>query len=496
MAQKKYVSLSKLSTFLDNLKDTFSALSHKHTITDITDYTVDNALSSSSTNPVQNKILDAEFDAIASAMNTLEQGINNVKSVQVTGDNGLTGGGTLEANRTIGIADGGVSTAKLADKAVTSGKLGDDVTTLFLKADGSNANSNFSMGSQSFAVNTQSFSVSDSGDISMALEGEAGHFSMTTNGEGGISMASIGNVDIAIDGSSSAIHLDDSSCGINSATVSLLGYSDINLASSTSTVSLNGDDEAIEIYADSSCNIGSYDIAVNADNELNITASSCNLNGNPVATTDQLNNKVPNTRKINDKALSSDITLTAADIQIDYSASIWAGDTVEDALIALDSLDSVNYAASAASTIAATTAGSGSAYTVTVDGITSLTVGVSFVMVPHATSTSTTPTLNVNGLGAKNIRRRLSNISSTSQTGYSASWLFKGKPFRVVYDGTYWIVDGLEKPSAADLYGTVSIVNGGTGATTADAALESLGVTTYVDNAIAAAITTTLSTSV
>lgn len=37
MTPKKYVSLSKLSTFLDNLKNTFASLSHSHTLSDITD---------------------------------------------------------------------------------------------------------------------------------------------------------------------------------------------------------------------------------------------------------------------------------------------------------------------------------------------------------------------------------------------------------------------------------------------------------------------------
>lgn len=62
MAQKKYVSLSRLSTFLDNLKTTFSSLSHKHKLSDITDYTVDSTLSSTSTNPVQNNVIKASLD--------------------------------------------------------------------------------------------------------------------------------------------------------------------------------------------------------------------------------------------------------------------------------------------------------------------------------------------------------------------------------------------------------------------------------------------------
>lgn len=76
MAQKKYASLSTLNTFLDNLKDTFAALSHKHTMSDLTDYKVDTALSPTSTNPVQNKVVDAEFDAIATAMGALETAID------------------------------------------------------------------------------------------------------------------------------------------------------------------------------------------------------------------------------------------------------------------------------------------------------------------------------------------------------------------------------------------------------------------------------------
>jgi hypothetical protein len=77
MSKKKYASLSTLQLFLDNLKDTFSALSHKHTIADITDYVVDTELSTTSINPVQNKVIDAEFDAIATAMNALDSAIDN-----------------------------------------------------------------------------------------------------------------------------------------------------------------------------------------------------------------------------------------------------------------------------------------------------------------------------------------------------------------------------------------------------------------------------------
>lgn len=74
---KKYISLNRLSNFLDNLKNTFATLSHKHTTADITDYKIDTALSSTSANPVQNKVLDAEFNAIGDAMGALELAIDS-----------------------------------------------------------------------------------------------------------------------------------------------------------------------------------------------------------------------------------------------------------------------------------------------------------------------------------------------------------------------------------------------------------------------------------
>lgn len=74
--QKKYASLSTLQTFLDNLKTTFSNLSHKHTISDLTDYVVDSELNQNSTNPVQNKVLNAEFDEIAVSMRALETALD------------------------------------------------------------------------------------------------------------------------------------------------------------------------------------------------------------------------------------------------------------------------------------------------------------------------------------------------------------------------------------------------------------------------------------
>lgn len=122
-----------------------------------------------------------------------------------------------------------------------------------------------------------------------------------------------------------------------------------------------------------------------------------------------------------------------------------------------------------------TTAGTGAAYTATVPGIDALESGVSFVMIPHITSTSKTPTLNVNGLGAKSLRRRISNSTMTTTFARYENWLAANRPVRVFYDGTFWIAD-FTMPNALDLYGTVEIEHGGTGGNTAAKARENLDV--------------------
>lgn len=74
---KKYISLSKLSKFLDSLKETFAPLFHKHTISDITDFTIDKELSSTSTNPVQNKVINDELEAISEAFAVYESALDD-----------------------------------------------------------------------------------------------------------------------------------------------------------------------------------------------------------------------------------------------------------------------------------------------------------------------------------------------------------------------------------------------------------------------------------
>lgn len=127
----------------------------------------------------------------------------------------------------------------------------------------------------------------------------------------------------------------------------------------------------------------------------------------------------------------------------------------------------------------ATTTGTGAAYVATVEGVTALTNGLTLTVIPHVVSTSTTPTLNLNGLGAKQIRRQQSTSTAGTTAGPSASWLTANKPVTLQYNGTYWVAQGKEQPIASDISGTLPLSKGGTGATTAAAALHALinGVT-------------------
>lgn len=125
--------------------------------------------------------------------------------------------------------------------------------------------------------------------------------------------------------------------------------------------------------------------------------------------------------------------------------------------------------------VVSATSTDGVSYTATIDKLTELYTGLTITIVPDKTSTTVNPTLNVNSLGAKNIKRRLSNIYTSVQSGYSASWISINNPFQLIYDGTQWIVNGVSKPSASDLYGAIPIEKGGTNATTAAEALNNLG---------------------
>lgn len=109
------------------------------------------------------------------------------------------------------------------------------------------------------------------------------------------------------------------------------------------------------------------------------------------------------------------------------------------------------------------TATDGATFTATVDGITALEAGIEVTIIPSMTATSTTPTLDINGLGAKQIRRKLSSGTITRPQVLYANVVYKSLPLKLFYDGTYWIATQFSKPSAVDIYGAVAVENGGTG---------------------------------
>ena len=101
----------------------------------------------------------------------------------------------------------------------------------------------------------------------------------------------------------------------------------------------------------------------------------------------------------------------------------------------------------------------GVTYAATVPGITSLTAGQSFIMVPGRQSTSMTCTLNVNNLGAKTLRIRGTGYTNTTAAPSATNWLAAATPIRVTYDGTWWVAD-VVAPDDLVSYGTSDLTAG------------------------------------
>lgn len=113
-------------------------------------------------------------------------------------------------------------------------------------------------------------------------------------------------------------------------------------------------------------------------------------------------------------------------------------------------------------TVVEATSTDGVKYTATVDGLSELYVGASIIIIPDKTSTNASNvTLNVNGLGAKAIKRWDNLFTHEYWSFKNANWFRAGYPIRVMFNGTYWIIEGMNKPYATDLNGVVPVANGG-----------------------------------
>ena len=119
----------------------------------------------------------------------------------------------------------------------------------------------------------------------------------------------------------------------------------------------------------------------------------------------------------------------------------------------------------------------GRTYTATVPGITELTVGASFLMIPDADAVTGNPTLSINNFGEKLLKFK-HNISTKvpadqDQNIEAIHWLKSGEPISVTYNGEAWVAD-FTLIYGSGLLNAVSINKGGTGATSIEQATQNL----------------------
>ena len=106
----------------------------------------------------------------------------------------------------------------------------------------------------------------------------------------------------------------------------------------------------------------------------------------------------------------------------------------------------------------------GVAYSATVPGVTELYTGLEITIIPQVESTSETITLDVNGLGAKNVRLPLSSNTTTLVMPAQPDYYTAGRPVKLRYDATWlnnkgaWVAAERQRTSGSDLYGSVITV--------------------------------------
>lgn len=503
MAQKKYLDYTQLSTFLANLRGAFSAKSHTHKKADITDFptTMKNP---SSLTVKTNGTTKATYDGSSALSVDITAANVGAASVGHTHDDRYYTETEMDSklaakentvtqssvNKFINMLGTGEQTPTDNDYYISQYVGGGTTTTTFhrrpvsalwsyikSKADGVYAAKSHTHDDRYYTeteINSKVDTINASIDSKAAKSHKHSAADITSGTLSSDRLPSIpvSKLDGVINASNLPSYVDD-----------VLEYENKTSFPTTG--------EAGKIYVDKDTNLtyrwsGTAYVEISPSLALGETSSTAfagdkgkvaydhsQKTGNPHRTKiadisnlqSTLDAKVPSSRKVNGKALSADITLAKGDVglgNVDNTA---------------DANKSVNSAKSASTLTAVTTSGDGAAYTATVPGITALTAGANFVMIPHTQSTSANATLNVNGLGAKNLRVQLSNSSATAVAAVHAYFLGANKPVRVIYNGSFWVVQ-LIRPDANTIYGTVKIENGGTGAKTAAEARTNLGIST------------------
>ena len=129
-------------------------------------------------------------------------------------------------------------------------------------------------------------------------------------------------------------------------------------------------------------------------------------------------------------------------------------------------------------------------YVATDSTITELYNGLEITIIPNERNTTSSPRLKINDFEDKGIRLPLS-FNCAATTTVKENYFQTDRPITFKYHSALnlgiqgtgaWIFADRQKTSAQDLYGSVPIENGGTGAGTAEAARENLGVAPAIED--------------
>ena len=139
-------------------------------------------------------------------------------------------------------------------------------------------------------------------------------------------------------------------------------------------------------------------------------------------------------------------------------------------------LDGIAEGTELALPIAAAESTDGVTYTATVPNMTELETGKTITIIPNLTSASTTPKLNVNALGEKNIRMQWALMTSATSAFPNENSIQSGYPITLMYNGSAWVLN-TNRAESQSFIGSLSIAKGGTGGITAEAARTNLEIT-------------------